>query len=81
MSKRPLGADESGVEAISEMETGEDSDVVPVPAEEEQPKTKPRRKTAASRVLSSYMREEQFKAEMKDSKIFSILLMAYNSLF
>ncbi len=40
MSKRPLGADESEVEAISEMEAGEDSDVIPVPAEEEQPKTK-----------------------------------------
>lgn len=69
MSKRLLGSYES---EVSEVESGEESDVVPVPTEEEQlppKKTNPRRKSAASRVMSSFMREEQFKAEMKDSKL------------
>lgn len=77
MPKRLLESLESSDESEPEVEAAEDTeepDVSPVVQMEEvqlQTKsktTKTRRSTATSRLLNSFMKEEQFKAEMKDSK-------------
>lgn len=83
MAMSIVSSDESEGE-VSEVETAKGSDVVPVPTEEEQLQPK-KTKPAASWVLSSFMREEQFKAEMKGSKLLASSILvdwlyrAYNS--